>query len=197
MKLIRDSYNKYSKVYNLIFLGISISITLGIILSFSLDEVIINNMFDYFIEHITNYNSYTFSNIIYPIIIYIVIFLCSLTIIGVFIPFLAIFIENISIGLILGILLKKSMLKGFLFGIIYFIITKLLYLIILLYITINLYKFVKTLILSLKNKNNESIYSLYSKILLRIIFSILAITVYNLLNIFIAPKLIKLFIFLI
>lgn len=197
MKYIRNSYKKYSRVYNLIFFIISISITLGLIVSLCLSEDLITNIYEYFYNHITNYNSNTLSNIIYPIIIYLGLFLISLTILGIFIPFIALFIENMSIGLIIGILLKNIGLKGLLFGIIYFIVTKLYYMIILIYLIINLYKFINQLIDSLKNKNNNSIYNLYSRIILKVLFCIFSITLYNILGIFIIPKLIKVFIFLI
>ena len=196
MKYIRASYKNHSKVFNILFLEISISITLGLIISLCLDKELLNNIYNYFLEHINSYNSNIFDNILYPIITYLITFITSLTIIGGFIPFLTVFLENMSIGFILGILIRKSALKGLLFGIIYFAITKLIYIIVLLYLTLNIYKFIKTLISSLKNKNNESIYNLYSKILIKLLFCIITITVINLLNIFIAPKIFKLFIFL-
>lgn len=196
MKYIRASYKNHSKVFNILFLGISISITLGLIVALCLDKELLNNIYNYFLEHINLYNSNILDNILYPIITYFVIFITSLTIIGGLIPFLAIFLENISIGFILGVLIRKNALKGLLFGIIYFTINKFIYIIVLLYLTLNIYKFIKTLISSLKNKNNESIYNLYSKILIKLLFCIITITVINLLNIFIAPKLFKLFIFL-
>lgn len=197
MRYIRVSYKNNRKVFNIIFFIISISITLGLIISLCIDKELLNNVYNYFIEHINSYNSNTLNNILYPIITYLSIFIISLTIIGFFTPFLAIFIENMSIGFILGILFQKNMLKGLLFGIIYFIITKLIYIIILIYLTINIYKFIKTLISSLKYKNNESIYNLYSKILIKLLFCIITITIINLLNIFIIPHILKLFIFLI
>ena len=196
MKYIRASYKNHSKVYNILFFGISISITLGLIISLCLDNELVINIYNYFLEHLKNYNSNIFNNLLYPIVIYSCIFILSLTLIGFFIPFLAIFIENMSIGLLLGILLKNSSLKGLLFGIIYFSITKLLYLLVLIYLTINIYKFIKTLLLSINKKSNESIYNIYSNILIKLLFCIIFITIINVLNIFIAPKLFKLFIFL-
>ena len=179
MKYISVSYKKYSKLYNLILLSISISITLGLVLSFCLDKNLIND--------INNYNLNTFSNIIYPIIIYIGIFILSLTLIGSFIPLLVISIENISIGLILGIILRIKYLKGLLFGTVYFIITKLLYIILLFYIAINIYKFIRSFIDNIKTKQDISLYNLYSRIILKILFCILVITIYNILLMFVAP----------
>ena len=196
MRYIRASYKNHSKTFNILFFGISISITLGLIIALCLDKELLNNIYIYFLEHINTYNSNMFDNILYPIITYLIIFIISLTIIGCFTPFLTVFLENTSIGFILGILIRKNALKGLLFGIIYFTITKLIYIIVLLYLTINIYKFIKTLISSLKKKNNESIYNLYSKILIKLVFCIISVTIINLLNIFIAPKLFKLFIFL-
>lgn len=197
MSYIKESFKRHSKLYNLIFLIISVSITLGLLVSLGIDKSLSKNIYDYYIEFINNYNSNILSNILYPIIVYISIFLMSLTIIGVFIPFLALFIENMSIGLILGIIIKNIGFKGFLFGSIYFILTKALYLLILIYLTINISKFINTCIMSIKNKKDNTIYNTYSRILLKVLFSILAITAYNLLGIFIIPKIIKLFIFLI
>lgn len=197
MRYIRASYSKYRKIYNLMFFIISVGITLGLIISFCLDKTLINSIYEYFIEHINNYNSNILSNILYPIIVYLCMFLLSLTILGVFMPFLGLFIENMSIGLIIGVILQNTGLKGLLFGIIYFVITKFLYLVVILYLVINLYKFVKELIKSLMNKNNNSIYNIYSRILLKLLFCILVISIYNVLGIFIIPRLIKLFIFLI
>lgn len=187
MKYISVSYKKYSKLYNLILLSISISITLGLVLSFCLDKNLINDIYNYFLDHVKNYNLNTFSNIIYPIIIYIGIFILSLTLIGSFIPLLVISIENISIGLMLGIILRIKYLRGLLFGTVYFIITKLLYIILLFYIAINIYKFIRSFIDNIKTKQDISLYNLYSRIILKILFCILVITIYNVLLIFVAP----------
>ena len=197
MKYIKVSYKNHSRIYNIMLLGISISITLGLIISLTLDKELISNIYNYFLNHISNYNNNTLSNILYPIIIYISIFILSLTLIGSFIPFLTLFMENISIGLILGILIRNIGLKGLLFGIIYFIFTKALYLIILIYLVINIYKFLNIFINSIKNKTNYSIYKLYSNIFIKIIFSILAITSYNFLGMLVIPRIIDLFTFLI
>lgn len=197
MEYIKVSYNKYSKLYNLILLSISISITLGLILSFCLDKGLVNNIYDYFLNHVNNYKLNTFNNIIYPIIIYLSIFILSLTLIGSFIPFLMIIIENISIGLMLGIILRIKALKGLLYGTIYFTFTKLLYIILLIYLTINIYKFIKNFICNLKNKENISLYNIYSRIILKVLLSIFIITIYNVLMIFIGPYIFDFFSFLI
>ena len=196
MKYIKVSYKKYSKLYNLILLRISISITLGLIISFCLDKDLINNIYNYFLNHVNNYKLNTFNNIIYPIIIYTSIFILSLTLIGSFIPFLVVIIENISIGLLLGVILRIKAIKGILFGIIYFMIAKLLYIILLIYITINIYKFIKNFINNIKSKENISLYNLYSRIILKILFSILIITIYNITMLFIAPCIFDFFRFL-
>ena len=179
MKYIKVSYKKYSKIYNIILLSISISITLGLILSFCLDKELVNNIYNYFLNHVNNYKINIFNNIIYPIIIYSSIFILSLTLIGSFIPFLMIIIENISIGLLLGIILRIKAIKGLLFGIIYFTLTKLLYIIVLIYLTINIYKFIRTLLLNIKKKENISIYNLYSNIIIKTLCCIITITLYN------------------
>ena len=197
MEYIKLSYNKYSKLYNLILLSISISITLGLILSFCLDKELVNNIYDYFLNHVNNYKLNTFNNIIYPIIIYLSIFILSLTLIGSFIPFLMIIIENISIGLMLGIILRIKALKGLLYGTIYFTFTKLLYIILLIYLTINIYKFIKNFICNLKNKENISLYNIYSRIILKVLLSIFIITIYNVLMLFIGQYIFDFFSFLI
>lgn len=197
MEYIKLSYNKYSKLYNLILLSISISITLGLILSFCLDKELVNNIYDYYLNHVNNYKLNTFNNIIYPIIIYLSIFILSLTLIGSFIPFLMIIIENISIGLMLGIILRIKALKGLLYGTIYFTFTKLLYIILLIYLTINIYKFIKNFICNLKNKENISLYNIYSRIILKVLLSIFIITIYNVLMLFIGPYIFDFFSFLI
>ena len=197
MQYIKSSYKKYSRLYNIVLLVISISITLGIIVSTGLDKDLINNIYDYFINHVNNFNQNILSNLLYPIIIFVSITLLSFTIIGSFLPILVLSIENISIGLILGVLLRKKLLKGLLFGIIYFSITKLLYILLLIYLIINIYKFIKNITLSLKDKNNNSIYLLYSRIITKLLASLIIITIYNLINIYVTPKLINLFIFLI
>jgi len=132
MKYIKVCYKKYNMICNLMLLIISIGITLGLIISFFLENNLSISIYNYFYESINNYS--ILSNILYPIIVYLSLFIISLTVIGVFIPFLALLIENISIGLLLGILLKNIGLKGLLFGVIYFIFTKLVYIIFLLYI---------------------------------------------------------------
>ena len=196
MKYIKISYKNNSKLYNIIFLIISISITLGLILSFSIDKELVINIYNYFLEHTNNYNNNILSNIFYPIIIYLIIFISSLTIIGSLTPFLALFIENISIGLLIGITLRIKALKGLIHILIYFTLTKLLYILILIYLTINIYKFIKLFILSIKNKTSETIYNIYSKLFIKILFSITLITIYNLICIYIIPKIINLFNFL-
>ena len=197
MNYIKISYKNNRNIYNIIFLMISISITLGLILSFSIDKDLVNNIYNYFIEHINNYNNNILDNILYPILIFTFIFISSLTIIGSFMPVLALFIENISIGLLLGISLRIKALKGLIFTSIYFILTKLLYIIILIYIIINIYKFIKRFIISIKNKNNETIYSTYTKLFIKIFFSITIITIYNLICIYIIPKILNIFKYLI
>ena len=196
MKYIKISYKNNSKLYNIIFLIISISITLGLILSFSIDKELVINIYNYFLEHTNNYNNNILSNIFYPIIIYLIIFISSLTIIGSLTPFLALFIENISIGLLIGVTLRIKALKGIIHILIYFTLTKLLYILILIYLTINIYKFIKLFILSIKNKTSETIYNIYSKLFIKILFSITLITIYNLICIYIIPKIINLFNFL-
>lgn len=196
MKYIKISYKNNSKLYNIIFLIISISITLGLILSFSIDKELVNNIYNYFLEHTNNYNNNILSNIFYPIIIYLIIFISSLTIIGALTPFLALFIENISIGLLIGVTLRIKALKGLIHILIYFTLTKLLYILILIYLTINIYKFIKSFILSIKNKTSETIYNIYTKLFIKLLFSITLITIYNLICIYIIPKIINLFNFL-
>ena len=197
MKYIKVSYKKYSKIYNIILLSISISITLGLILSFCLDKELVNNIYNYFLNHVNNYKINIFNNIAYPIIIYTSIFILSLTLIGSFIPFLMIIIENISIGLLLGIILRIKAIKGLLFGIIYFTLTKLLYIIVLIYLTINIYKFIRTLLLNIKKKENISIYNLYSNIIIKTLCCIITISLYNVIMLFIGPHRFEMFTFLI
>ena len=196
MKYIKVSYKKYSKIYNIILLSISISITLGLILSFCLDKELVNNIYNYFLNHVNNYKINIFNNIAYPIIIYTSIFILSLTLIGSFIPFLIIIIENISIGLLLGIILRIKAIKGLLFGIIYFTLTKLLYIIVLIYLTINIYKFIRTLLLNIKKKENISIYNLYSNIIIKTLCCIITISLYNVIMLFIGPHIFEMFTFL-
>lgn len=196
MKYISVSYNNHRNLFNLILLGISISFTLGLLISLCLEINVVDEIYELFLNNINSYNSNMLSNILYSIIVYLGIFILSLTIIGCFMPFFSVFIENISIGLILGVLLRKCALKGLLYGMIYFAMTKLVYLIILVYLSFNIYKFVCVLINALKNKNSDSIYSLYSNILLKLLFCIVGVTVVNLLNIFIVPYILELFIFL-
>lgn len=197
MKYIKVSYKKYSKIYNIILLSISISITLGLILSFCLDKELVNNIYNYFLNHVNNYKINIFNNIAYPIIIYTSTFILSLTLIGSFIPFLMIIIENISIGLLLGIILRIKAIKGLLFGIIYFTLTKLLYIIVLIYLTINIYKFIRTFLLNIKKKENISIYNLYSNIIIKTLCCIITITLYNIIMLFIGPHIFEMFTFLI
>ena len=51
-------------------------------------------------------------------------------------------------------------------------------------------------IYNLKNKENVSLYNLYSKIILKVIFCILVITIYNVILLFIAPPMFNFFKFL-
>ena len=97
----------------------------------------------------------------------------------------------------LGIILRIKALKGLLYGTIYFTFTKLLYIILLIYLTINIYKFIKNFICNLKNKENISLYNIYSRIILKVLLSIFIITIYNVLMLFIGPYIFDFFSFLI
>ena len=194
MKYIKDSYKYHSKLYNILLIIVSVSISLGFIIALNLDKNSLNNIYDLFIINICKY---TLSNFIYPTTIYLGIFILSLTIIGYFIPFLAFSIENISIGLLLGVLIRINAFKGFIFGIIYFILTKLLYLVILIYLIINIHKFIIKIINSIKNKTNYNIHNLYLNIILKVIAAITLITIYNLILMIFISKIVSIFSFLI
>ena len=191
MKYIKNSYRHHTKLLNTIFIIMSVGITIGFIVALSLDKELINEIYDYFNNFLINYNKNILSNIFYPIIVYTLTFILSLTIIGYFTPFLALLIENMSIGLILGVLIKIKALKGLLFGSMYFLLTKFIYILILIYLIINLHRFICNIIVSLKNKN-INIVDLYSNIIIKFLASVIIITMYNLICIFLVPTIINL-----
>ena len=72
MYYIKGQFSKNSKLYLIILSIISISITLGLIVSLGVDNDLSNNIYKYFMELVNNYNTNMLSNFLYPILSYII-----------------------------------------------------------------------------------------------------------------------------
>lgn len=122
------------------------------------------------------------------------IFVLSISIIGLPAIIFYIFYEGLSIGFTIGLFLGIYHFKGLLFYILFFILSKLLYILIMLYFSIlsirYLIKFVECII----NKNRENLYKTIVYHFYRFIIVLLIIIVNSTLIYFLSNKIIMFFI---
>ncbi len=134
--------------------------------------------------------------IIEHLIIIIILVFLSYSIIGL--PFILfyLFYECTSIGFFIGALYNSFKVKGLFFGVIFTIISKLLFILCLLYISYIALKITKRLLRVLIFKENDSLYKLLKNLFLKLGVVVLGILIYDTLVYFFANKILKLFLFL-
>ena len=152
---IRTSIKKNK--YKLIFLVVlfSISIIFGILLFNTQADIVksaINIEMDMFKELIINKNQ---NQIIYHLIILTILFALNFTIIGVVGSIFYLFYEGCSLGFSIAVFAYKFNLTGIIFSILFNIITKVVFILLLVYVCLLGIKISKKILGSVVLKKNE------------------------------------------
>ena len=126
--------------------------------------------------------------IIEHLIIIIILVFLSYSIIGLPVILIYLFVECTSIGFFIGALYNSFKLKGLLFGVIFTMISKLLFILCLLYISYIALKITKRLLRVLIFKENDSLYKLLKNLFLKLGVVVLGILIYDTLVYFFANK---------
>ena len=132
------------------------------------------------------------TNILNHLLIMIVISVLSLTIIGLPVILIYFLYEGVSIGFLLSSFINYSPIKGMLFGTIFIIISKIIYITILIYLLTNTLKYTKSFLKRLKMTKNELIINQVIKIL----FCITITLINDIILYFIGNKIITIFKFI-
>ena len=168
------------------------SILVGIYLYLSKEKLIKESINTELIKMINNLDITRQNNILNHLLIMIVISVLSLTIIGLPVILIYFLYEGVSIGFLLSSFINYSPIKGMLFGTIFIIISKIIYITILIYLLTNTLKYTKSFLKRLKMAKNELIINQVIKILFCI-----AITLINdIILYFIGNKIITIFKFI-
>ena len=168
------------------------SILVGIYLYLSKEKLIKESINTELIKMINNLDITRQNNILNHLLIMIVISVLSLTIIGLPVILIYFLYEGVSIGFLLSSFINYSPIKGMLFGTIFIIISKIIYITILIYLLTNTLKYTKSFLKRLKMTKNELIINQVIKILFCI-----AITLINdIILYFIGNKIITIFKFI-
>ena len=140
------------------------SILVGIYLYLSKEKLIRESINTELIKMINNLDITRQNNILNHLLIMIVLSVLSLTIIGLPIILIYFLYEGVSIGFLLSSFINYSPIKGMLFGTIFIIISKIIYITILIYLLTNTLKYTKNLLKRLKTTKNELIINQIIKI---------------------------------
>ena len=140
------------------------SILVGIYLYLSKEKVIRESINTELIKMINNLDITRQNNILNHLLIMIVLSVLSLTIIGLPIILIYFLYEGVSIGFLLSSFINYSPIKGMLFGTIFIIISKIIYITILIYLLTNTLKYTKNFLKRLKTAKNELIINQVIKI---------------------------------
>ena len=140
------------------------SILVGIYLYLSKEKLIRESINTELIKMINNLDITRQNNILNHLLIMIVLSVLSLTIIGLPIILIYFFYEGVSIGFLLSSFINYSPIKGLLFGTIFIIISKIIYITILIYLLTNTLKYTKNFLKRLKMAKNELIINQVIKI---------------------------------
>lgn len=140
------------------------SILVGIYLYLSKEKLIRESINTELIKMINNLDITRQNNILNHLLIMIVLSVLSLTIIGLPIILIYFLYEGISIGFLLSSFINYSPIKGMLFGTIFIIISKIIYITILIYLLTNTLKYTKNFLKRLKMAKNELIINQVIKI---------------------------------
>ena len=139
----------------------------------------------------------THQNMIFNhLLIIIALVFLAYSIIGIPLILFYLFYESTSIGFLIASLYSSFKIKGVLFGLIYTIISKLPFIIFLVYISYIALKITKKLLRVLIFKENDSLYQHLKNLFLKLGIAIIAILLYDLFLYFLANKILKLFLFL-
>lgn len=183
------------KIYIFLSIILFLGLSLGIIFVLSLDESVKEILFlniNNFVQNIDNSN-------ISAIVVHLVILstLLILSILVFFLPLVIFFIiyNGFSLGFIISSLSSIFGLKGFIFSIFYIFITKLIFIIVLILYSANLFKISKSILdIVIYKKNKKDFLYLYLK---RSIIYISIILLSDIILYFGGAKLIKTIVFLI
>lgn len=140
------------------------SILVGIYLYLSKEKLIRESINTEIIKMINNLDITRQNNILNHLLIMIVLSVLSLTIIGLPIILIYFLYEGVSIGFLLSSFINYSPIKGMLFGTIFIIISKIIYITILIYLLTNTLKYTKNFLKRLKMAKNELIINQVIKI---------------------------------
>ena len=140
------------------------SILVGIYLYLSKEKLIRESINTELIKMINNLDITRQNNILNHLLIMIVLSVLSLTIIGLPIILIYFLYEGVSIGFLLSSYINYSPIKGMLFGTIFIIISKIIYITILIYLLTNTLKYTKNFLKRLKTTKNELIINQIIKI---------------------------------
>lgn len=140
------------------------SILVGIYLYLSKEKLIRESINTELIKMINNLDITRQNNILNHLLIMIVLSVLSLTIIGLPIILIYFLYEGVSIGFLLSSFINYSPIKGMLFGTIFIIISKIIYITILIYLLTNTLKYTKNFLKRLKTTKNELIINQIIKI---------------------------------
>lgn len=168
------------------------SILVGIYLYLSKEKLIKESINTELIKMINNLDITRQNNILNHLLIMIVLSVLSLTIIGLPIILIYFLYEGVSIGFLLSSFINYSPIKGMLFGTIFIIISKIIYIAILIYLLTNTLKYTKSFLKRLKIAKNELIINQVIKIL----FCITITLINDIILYFIGNKIITIFKFI-
>lgn len=168
------------------------SILVGIYLYLSKEKLIKESINTELIKMINNLDITRQNNILNHLLIMIVLSVLSLTIIGLPIILIYFLYEGVSIGFLLSSFINYSPIKGMLFGTIFIIISKIIYIAILIYLLTNTLKYTKSFLKRLKTAKNELIINQVIKIL----FCITITLINDIILYFIGNKIITIFKFI-
>ncbi len=168
------------------------SILVGIYLYLSKEKLIKESINTELIKMINNLDITRQNNILNHLLIMIIISVLSLTIIGLPVILIYFLYEGVSIGFLLSSFINYSPIKGMLFGTIFIIISKIIYITILIYLLTNTLKYTKSFLKRLKMTKNELIINQVIKIL----FCITITLINDIILYFIGNKIITIFKFI-
>ena len=135
------------------------------------------------------------NNFLYHILILSVFTFLSILVIGVPVILFYLFYEGVSIGFLLASFINYKKVSGLLYGSIFIIFNKILLYASLIYILIASINYSKKVILSLKRKDYKIYEYLFSH-LIKMVFILLVIIIYDIFIYFLGNKILSYFIFL-
>lgn len=168
------------------------SILVGIYLYLSKEKLIRESINTELIKMINNLDITRQNNILNHLLIMIVLSVLSLTIIGLPVILIYFLYEGVSIGFLLSSFINYSPIKGMLFGTIFIIISKIIYITILIYLLTNTLKYTKNFLKRLKTTKNEQIINQ----VIKISFCITITLINDIILYFIGNKIITIFKFI-